>query len=189
MKNRIIDWIVLPYHLCSQFLNFYNLLCVLSIVNSEYIIKIRLFNHTLHTVALHRKKLCNMSVVCYWVPQKLPQIYTLIAYICIGKVAWFAVYICIHMKRSVLYITYHLLYITSHILYISSNILYITIHILHMPLSTPPCITPFIMPFIIPCIIPCLRMSQPFTSLYLVFLVSPLLSYWMVHQTTMRTCY
>ena len=30
----------------------------------------------------------------YWVPQKLPQIYTLIAYICVGKVAWFAVYIC-----------------------------------------------------------------------------------------------
>ena len=30
----------------------------------------------------------------YWVPQKLPQIYTVIAYICIGKVAWFAVYIC-----------------------------------------------------------------------------------------------
>ena len=29
----------------------------------------------------------------YWVPQKLPQIYTVIAYICIGKVAWFAVYI------------------------------------------------------------------------------------------------
>ena len=30
----------------------------------------------------------------YWVPQKLPQICTVIAYICIGKVAWFAVYIC-----------------------------------------------------------------------------------------------
>ena len=29
-----------------------------------------------------------------WVPQKLPQIYTLIACICIGKVARFAVYIC-----------------------------------------------------------------------------------------------
>ena len=30
----------------------------------------------------------------YWVPQKFPQIYTVIAYIFIGKVAWFAVYIC-----------------------------------------------------------------------------------------------
>ena len=30
----------------------------------------------------------------YWVPQKLSQIYTVIAYICIGKVSWFAVYIC-----------------------------------------------------------------------------------------------
>ena len=30
----------------------------------------------------------------HWVPQKLPQIYTVIACICIGKVAWFAVYIC-----------------------------------------------------------------------------------------------
>ena len=29
----------------------------------------------------------------YWVPQKLPQIYTVIAYICIEKVAWFEVYI------------------------------------------------------------------------------------------------
>ena len=29
----------------------------------------------------------------YWVPQKIPQIYTVIAYICIGKVARFAVYI------------------------------------------------------------------------------------------------
>ena len=27
------------------------------------------------------------------VPQKLPQIYAVIAYICIGKVAWFALYI------------------------------------------------------------------------------------------------
>ena len=27
-------------------------------------------------------------------PQKLQQIYIVIAYICIGKVAWFAVYIC-----------------------------------------------------------------------------------------------
>ena len=30
----------------------------------------------------------------YWVPQKLPQIYTVIAYICIGKASWFEVYIC-----------------------------------------------------------------------------------------------
>ena len=30
----------------------------------------------------------------YWVPQKLPQIYTIIAYICIGKIAWYALYIC-----------------------------------------------------------------------------------------------
>ena len=30
----------------------------------------------------------------YWVHNKLPQIYTVIAYICIGKVAWIAVYIC-----------------------------------------------------------------------------------------------
>ena len=30
----------------------------------------------------------------YWLPQKLPQIYTVIASIRIGKVAWCAVYIC-----------------------------------------------------------------------------------------------
>ena len=30
----------------------------------------------------------------YWVTQKLPQIFTVIFRICIGKVAWFAVYIC-----------------------------------------------------------------------------------------------
>ena len=30
----------------------------------------------------------------YWVTQKLPQICTVISSICIGKVAWFAVYIC-----------------------------------------------------------------------------------------------
>ena len=30
----------------------------------------------------------------YWVPQKLPQTCIVIAYICNGKVAWFAVYIC-----------------------------------------------------------------------------------------------
>ena len=30
----------------------------------------------------------------YWVTQKLPQICTVILRICIGKVAWFAVYIC-----------------------------------------------------------------------------------------------
>ena len=32
-----------------------------------------------------------LSLPNYWVPQKLPQIYTVIACICIGKVAWFAV--------------------------------------------------------------------------------------------------
>ena len=36
----------------------------------------------------------NMKPDIYWVPQKLPQKYIVIAYICIGKVAWFAVYIC-----------------------------------------------------------------------------------------------
>ena len=30
----------------------------------------------------------------YWVPQKLPQIYTVITYNCIRDVAFFAVYIC-----------------------------------------------------------------------------------------------
>ena len=30
---------------------------------------------------------CNKTERMYWVPQKLPQIYTVIAYICIGKVA------------------------------------------------------------------------------------------------------
>ena len=30
----------------------------------------------------------------YWVHQKLPQIYTVISYKCVGKVAWFALYIC-----------------------------------------------------------------------------------------------
>ena len=34
----------------------------------------------------------NASNSVYWVPQKLPQIYTVIAYICIEKVARFAVY-------------------------------------------------------------------------------------------------
>ena len=33
----------------------------------------------------------------YWVPQKLAQIYTVIAYICIGKVVWFAIYICCNL--------------------------------------------------------------------------------------------
>ena len=32
--------------------------------------------------------------LCYWMPQKLPQIYTVILYICIAEVAWFAVDIC-----------------------------------------------------------------------------------------------
>ena len=38
---------------------------------------------------------CRVSraTLYYWVPQKLPQIYTVMAYICIGKVAWFGVYI------------------------------------------------------------------------------------------------
>ena len=37
----------------------------------------------------------------YWVPRKLLQIYSVIVYICIGKVAWFAIY----MKRSVLWLS------------------------------------------------------------------------------------
>ena len=45
-----------------------------------------------------RRRATAMSVYAnlpsrYWVPQKLPQIYTVIAYNCIGKVAWSAVYI------------------------------------------------------------------------------------------------
>ena len=37
---------------------------------------------------------CRNLVVTYWVTQKLPQICTVILRILIGKVAWFAVYIC-----------------------------------------------------------------------------------------------
>ena len=37
----------------------------------------------------------------YWVPQKLPQISTVNLYICIVKVAWFAVYSCGNMKHVV----------------------------------------------------------------------------------------
>ena len=29
----------------------------------------------------------------YWVPQKLPQMYTVILYICVGKIALFTLYI------------------------------------------------------------------------------------------------
>ena len=36
----------------------------------------------------------------YWVPQKLPQIHTAIAYICIGKFSWFAVYICCNLWNA-----------------------------------------------------------------------------------------
>ena len=36
----------------------------------------------------------SLSPFLYWVPQRLPQIFTVIMYIWIGKVAWFAVYIC-----------------------------------------------------------------------------------------------
>ena len=35
-----------------------------------------------------------LCVYIYWVTKKLPQICTVILCICIGKVAWFAVYIC-----------------------------------------------------------------------------------------------
>ena len=40
------------------------------------------------------------STVSYWVSQKLPQIYTVIVYICIGKVVWFAVYICSNLWNT-----------------------------------------------------------------------------------------
>ena len=36
----------------------------------------------------------------YWVPQQLPQICTVILSICIGKVAWFAVYICANIWNA-----------------------------------------------------------------------------------------
>ena len=36
----------------------------------------------------------------YWVPQKLPQVYTVIVYICIGKVAGFEVYICANIWNA-----------------------------------------------------------------------------------------
>ena len=51
-----------------------------------------------HTKLNHKKtRYLNFGTgmrVRYWVPQKLPQIYTVIVYICIGKVALFSVYIC-----------------------------------------------------------------------------------------------
>ena len=47
-----------------------------------------------HIYSVRRSKEGSLPPWIYWVPQKLPQIYTVIAYICIGKVAWFAVYIC-----------------------------------------------------------------------------------------------
>ena len=36
----------------------------------------------------------------YWVPQKLPQIYTVIVYIFIGKVELFAVYNCANIWKA-----------------------------------------------------------------------------------------
>ena len=36
----------------------------------------------------------------YWVPQRLPHIYTVITSICIGKVAWLTVYICANIWNA-----------------------------------------------------------------------------------------
>ena len=46
----------------------------------------------LHTAGIRRP--FQLSLCWYWVPQQLPKIYAVIAYICIGKVAWFAIYNC-----------------------------------------------------------------------------------------------
>ena len=58
--------------------------------------------HTQNRAVLHSDSKIEIScckptlhgIVTYWVTQKLPQICTLILRIRIGKVAWFAVYIC-----------------------------------------------------------------------------------------------
>ena len=40
------------------------------------------------TESVENTRICNPALYqTYWVPQKLPQVYTVIAYICIGKVA------------------------------------------------------------------------------------------------------
>ena len=50
-------------------------------------------NRSVQLIFIHRPFLSLLLPCVYWVPQKLPQIYTVIAYICIVKVAWFAAYI------------------------------------------------------------------------------------------------
>ena len=61
----------------------------------------------------------------YWVPQKLPRIYTVIAHICIGKVAWYAVYICGNICKILTMFNIYLnvpLYCTTVYTNISNNI-------------------------------------------------------------------
>ena len=61
-------------------------------------------------------------VLLYWVPQKLPQIFTVIAFICIGKVEWFAIY-CGNTWNA---------YSTRHFIYYRKSVLHLRRHMFHM---------------------------------------------------------
>ena len=50
--------------------------------------------YSLRDLYFNFKETYKQTYESYWVPQKLPQIYTAIVYICNRKVAGIAVYIC-----------------------------------------------------------------------------------------------
>ena len=73
------SWIYLSFKIFNIFLSIFNLVfCSISSIAHTSCFLLLEFN----------------LLVFYWLAQKLPQICTVIAYICIGKVAWFVVYIC-----------------------------------------------------------------------------------------------
>ena len=80
--------------------------------NHEMILKLskhfRIYQDKITATFLLNKALILTAVrKVYWVSQKSSQIYTVIAYICIGKVAWFEVYICGNIWN-----TYYLIFMT-----------------------------------------------------------------------------
>ena len=77
---------IIAYALCG-----FALLLTWTVLNWNKVCYI-VFNITTHKSVINRSLYMNLEY--YWGPQKLPQICTLISYICIGKVAGFEVYIC-----------------------------------------------------------------------------------------------
>ena len=89
-----------------------------TVVNTPRILRLIMFSYEYLQSIQHSEK------HTYWVPQKYPQIYTVIVYICIGKEVWFSVYICGNLWNALYILTELNFFLDLYIVLIYLLILY-----------------------------------------------------------------